>query len=235
MPGVSFAESAFTLVARLKVIWRLKLAATMAVSVIFWSGYLCLSRHAFFTVHELPMTPLDTWVGYHPHPWAWIYESIFVLTGVTPWLIVTRDQLRRYLTGFALLALTSFAIFAVFPVASPRPMQVESTPFLVFITHIDGPLNAFPSLHAGCLIYNLCLAYRLFRHRLHPVLAAALAMWALMILIGTLATKQHYAVDLLAGGILGWFADWAAWRSRTGVLKAAANTRRNNAAISQAG
>jgi membrane-associated phospholipid phosphatase len=235
MPDASSAESGYSFIGRLKAIWELKAAATIGVSVVFWSGYLYLSRHAFFSLHELPLTPLDTWAGYHPHPWAWIYESIFLLTGIIPWLVVTRNQMQRYLTGFALLALTSFAIFAVFPVASPRPLHSEPTPFLLFITHVDGPFNAFPSLHAGCLIYNLCLAYRLFKNPVHPLIPPALGVWALMILFGTLATKQHYALDLVAGAVLGWLADWAAWRSPARELNAAENTRRNSSVTSQAG
>lgn len=235
MPGASSAETKLDLIGRLKAIWQLKAVATLAVSVFFWSGYLYLSRYAFFPLHELPMTMVDRWAGFRPQPWSWIYESVFLLTSIIPWLMVTRDELRRYLTGFTLLALASFAVFVFFPVASPRPANIESTPFLIFITHIDGPLNAFPSLHAGCLIYNLLLAHRLFRNAMHPLTTCALWLWALLILFGTLATKQHYALDLLAGGALGWLADWVAWRSFKGNESAAENTRRNSAATSQAG
>jgi len=235
MRGASSAETDFSVIGRFQAIWQLKLAATLAVSVIFWTVYLYLSRHAFFPLHALPMTKVDNWAGYHPRPWSWIYESVFVLTGIIPWLIVTRDQLRNYLSGFALLALTSFAVFVFFPVASPRPIHAESTPFLVFITHVDGPLNAFPSLHAGCLIYNLALAHRLFENSIRPLVKTGLWLWALMILFATLATKQHYALDLLAGALLGLLADRLAWASSTAKLSAADNTRRNKAATSQAG
>lgn len=235
MPGASFAEPNIPLLGRLKAIWLLKVVATLGVSAFFWSGYLYLSRHAFFPLNQLPMTALDRWAGYHPYPWAWIYESVFLLTGIIPWLIITKVELRRYVTGFALLALVSFAFFTIFPVAAPRPSHVEPTPFLLFITHIDGPLNAFPSLHAGCLIYNLMLAHRLFGKSMSNFVAGALWLWALLILFGTLATKQHYALDLLAGGALGWLADWVAWRSFKGNESAAENTRRNSATTSQAG
>lgn len=205
------------------------------VSVIFWSLYLFLSRNSIIKVHELPMTALDRWAGYHPSPWAWIYESIFLLTGVAPWLIVSREQLRRYLTGFAMLSLISFVVFVIFPVASPRPEGMEASAFLLFITHIDGPLNAFPSLHAGCLIFNLALIHRLFGRQLHPFISVALWIWAGLILFATLATKQHYAVDLLVGGLLGWVADWLAWKSFGAGDNAAVKTPRNKEATSQTG
>jgi membrane-associated phospholipid phosphatase len=220
---------------RFSTLWVLKLEATVVVSVIFWSCYLFLSYHAIINVHELPITALDRWAGYRPSPWAWIYESIFLLTAITPWLIVSREQLRRYLIGFALLSLASFFVFAFFPVAAPRPASAGPSPFLQFITQIDGPLNAFPSLHAGSLVLNLALIHRLFGRQLHPLGVVALWIWAGLILFATLATKQHYAVDLLAGGLIGWAADWMAWKNYVGGDKAAANTPRNSVATSQAG
>ncbi len=235
MRAASSADPDIPLGRRFIALWRVKLAVTAIVSLFFWSGYLFLSRHAFVAVHTCHAAWLDTWAGFRPRPWSWIYESIFLLTGVVPWLIVSRDELRRYVTGFGLLAAASFVVFALYPVASPRPSGVETTPFLFFITRVDGPLNAFPSLHAGCLIYNLALVRRLFSRRLHPLVAAALLVWAALILFGTLATKQHYAVDLLAGGLLGWLADWIVWRDAAGGESASERTRRKTEAASHAG
>ena len=181
------------------------------------------------------MTWLDNWTGYRPYPWAWIYESNFLLVGMLPWLIVSRDDLRRCVAGFIMLAAVSFAIFIIFPVASPRPNDLGTNPFMLMITQADGPLNAFPSLHASTLIYTVALAKRLFGVRLSPILFAALVIWAALILFGTLATKQHYAIDLLAGGFIGWFADWAVWRNGSRGEMADANNRRSNDVASQAG
>ena len=235
MQGESSADPTLPFWQRITTLWPLKLGVTLVVSVFFWSFYLLLSRHALFPVHTLPMTWLDDWAGFQPSPWAWIYESIFLLTGITPWLIVSRDELRRYVIGFALLSAVSFVSFALFPVGSPRPAHVESNTFLIFITQVDGPLNAFPSLHAGCLIYNLALVRHLFGRRLSPWAAIALLIWAGLILFATLATKQHYALDLLAGGLLGWAADQLAWRKSAGGDKASTKIRRNSAVPSQAG
>lgn len=220
---------------RIATLWRLKLGVTAGVSVLFWSFYLFLSRHSLFPVHTLPMTWIDHWAGYRPSPWAWIYESIFLLTGVAPWLIVSRAELRCYLVGFTLLSAVSFILFVLFPVASPRPAHLESNAFLIFITQVDGPLNAFPSLHAGCLVYNLAVIRHLFGRRLSPWVGMALLIWAGLILFATLATKQHYAVDLLAGGLVGWAADQVAWRKSADEDKASTKIRRKSAVTSQSG
>ena len=220
---------------RLTTLWLAKLRLTVVLNVLFWGFYLFLSRHALLPVHTLPMTWLDRWAGFQPHLWAWVYESNFLLVGVVPWLIVSQEELRRYAAGFALLSVVCFVVFALFPVASPRPANLEASPFLIFITRVDGPLNAFPSLHAGCLIYALAWARRLCGGRLNLWIAALLLAWAVLILFATLATKQHYALDLLAGGLIGWAADWLAWRSPISGDMASIKTRRKSGVASQAG
>ena len=235
MPGESFADPGFQVWRRIAALWPMKLGVTAVVNVFFWSFYFFLSRHPLLPVHALPMTRLDTWAGFRPSPWAWVYASSFLFTGITPWLIVSREDLRRYILGFALLSTMSFALFALFPVASPRPADLEANTFLILITRVDGPLNAFPSLHAGCLVYTLALVRHLFGPRLNPPVATVLLIWAGLILFGTLATKQHYTLDLLAGGLLGWVADWVAWRQLVRSDKASMNVRRKSEEASQAG
>ena len=235
MPAESSVDSAKSWIARIAALWREKLGLTVALNIVFWSMYFFLSRHALFRAHALPMTWLDDWAGFRPFPWAWIYESNFLLVGTIPWLIATREELRRCVAGFSLLAVASFAIFVVFPVASPRPADLGTNPFMLFIARADGPFNAFPSLHASTLIYTIALAKRLFGRSLSPIVFAALILWAALILYGTLATKRHYAIDLLAGGLIGLAADWVVWGNGSRGVIAVANTRRNSDVASQAG
>jgi membrane-associated phospholipid phosphatase len=235
MPAESSGDSGKSWVACIAALWREKLCLTVALNIVFWSAYFFLSRHALFRTHPLPMTWLDNWAGFRPYPWVWIYESNFLLVGAIPWFIVTRDELRRCVAGFILLAAVSFAIFVVFPVASPRPADLGTNPFMLFIARADGPLNAFPSLHASTLIYTIALARRIPGRKLSPIVFTTLVLWAALILFGTLATKQHYAIDLLAGGLIGWAADWAVWRNGSPGESAVAKTRRNKDVASQVG
>lgn len=235
MPAVSSADSQLSWLVRVAALWREKLFLTIALNVLFWSVYFFLSRHALFQPHPLPMTRLDDWAGFRPYPWVWLYESNFLLVPAIPWLIVSREELRRCVLGFILLAFVSFAIFVIFPVASPRPADLGTNRFMLLIAQADGPFNAFPSLHASTLIYTLALAKRVFGRDLNPLVFGGLILWAALILFGTLATKQHYAIDLLAGGLIGLAADWLAWRNSSRDAIAVANTRRNNDVASQVG
>ncbi|QJX47710.1 phosphatase PAP2 family protein [Hymenobacter taeanensis] len=64
--------------------------------------------------------------------------------------------------------------------------------------------QSFPSGHAmiGLALYG-CLAWLLWRHRRHPVWAAALLAWALLIGLTRVYLHVHYATDVLAGFAIG--------------------------------
>jgi membrane-associated phospholipid phosphatase len=84
------------------------------------------------------------------------------------------------------------------------------------IVGVDRPSNSLPSLHAGLALYSLLFAWRVgagelsCRTRLLCGLAGAL--WGSLILYSTLATKQHWVVDLPAGMLLALAAHALAWR-----------------------
>ena len=235
MPAGSFVDFLAVAGIRFKAHWRLKLVLALLMNAVFWTAYLFLASHPFFPVHTLPLTPLDKWAGFHPATWVWAYESAFLLTSIAPWLIEEREDVWRYVCGFAGMCLISFVIFMLFPVASPRPIELSAYPTTLFLTRWDGPLNAFPSLHAGCLVYVLVTIWKLFGRICSRTTKLSLLAWAGLVLFSTLATKQHYAIDLLAGGLLGWGAAVFAWSGSAEVATASTKTRRNNAVASQAG
>jgi membrane-associated phospholipid phosphatase len=215
---------------RLQAHWRLKLRLTVVLNLFFWAGYALLSRHAFFPLHTLPLTWLDRTVPFQPEPWGWVYLSQFLFTGTLPWLIPTNAGLRRYVTGLIFMSTVSFAIFLFFPVASPHPSSLTATGAMGWIVGYDGPFNAFPSLHAGFLIYMASLTWRMFRGRLSGAVICGGLVWGALILYATLATRQHYALDLVAGAALGYAADRLAWRGSSGASAAATMALSNGVA-----
>jgi membrane-associated phospholipid phosphatase len=197
---------------RLKSEWRLKLVLVVVINALFWSGYQMLARYAFFPQRAVPETALDRAVPFQPEPWAWVYLSQYIFTGMLPLLLTSRESIRRYVVSLTLMSASGFAVFLFFPTPGPRPAEVGGNLAMNWIAMADGTLNAFPSLHAAFIVCMSVLAWRMFG-RSHPrrvVLVSVL--WGGAILFSTLATKQHYALDLLAGALLGWLADSLAWR-----------------------
>ncbi len=194
--------------ARLQAEWRLKALLFVALGTAFWSCYLFLSRRAYFPLRAVPVTGLDEIVPFQPEFWAWIYLSNFLATSTLPFLLPTREAIRRYASSVWFIGLSSFAVFLFFPTQGPRPADIGGGVAMRFIAHADGTLNALPSLHAAFVVCVASLARRMFGPKVLPVAV----LWGGAILYATLATKQHYALDLLAGGALGWGADWLAWR-----------------------
>jgi hypothetical protein len=83
---------------------------------------------------------------------------------------------------------------------------------------VDATWNAFPSLHAGLVVYSLLYGWRVVGAELGPrgrrrFVLASLG-WAGAILYGTLATKQHWLADLPPAFVLAWAAHRLAWRGK---------------------
>lgn len=186
---------------------------TVLLNLLFWIGYGWLGRHACFPLRRPPLIWLDHTVPFQPRPWGWIYLSQFLFTSIMPWLLTKKAGVIRYAIGVAGLSAASFLIFFFFPVAAPRVVDLPSDGPMAWIISYDGPLNAFPSLHAGFLVYTGLLAWRMFGRVMPPAAAVSGFIWGGLILYSTLATRQHYALDLVAGAVLGCAADWIAWRT----------------------
>jgi membrane-associated phospholipid phosphatase len=214
--------------------WKRKLLLTLLLNAIFWFGYGYLARNAFFRTTTLPLTWFDELIPFNP-AFALPYLSIYILTFVIPWSIMEPEHLRRYTVGLLFLSATSFLIFFLFPVASPRPDEIPHKFFYDLVLKMDGTLNAFPSLHAGFLLYTLGLGCVLFADKLSWFRCLFFGFWGMLILYATIATRQHYFLDLLAGGILGYCAHLLAWGSAARAHVALAKIFRNKPVQSQRG
>jgi membrane-associated phospholipid phosphatase len=169
----------------------------------------------FTTHHQIPMTAIDRAVPFDP-TWIFLYMSMYILLVIPPALASTTEQLRRYLLGMAIMFAIAGVCFFLYPVAYLRPaLPPDATPLYHLITSMDQPINCIPSLHAGMTVYALLFAARIFTDippKLRHLLLTIGWLWTAMILYGTLATKQHYFLDLPAGALLAWLSHHAAWR-----------------------
>lgn len=199
------------LAARVTAHWRFKVVLSIALLILFCVPYFTLQHLVVFPVRTLSLTPIDQAIVFNPR-WVWVYQSVYVLIAVVPWLATSRPHLERYARGFAVLSLAAFACFLFFPVAGPRPDTVPHTGMFSWLVWYDRPTNALPSLHVGLAAYTVFFGARMSATSLNATTRLGLivigTVWVAAISYAALATKQHYAVDLPAGALAAWLAHW---------------------------
>jgi len=200
---------------RVRACWPEKVAVLLGLTVGICAPYFTLQRVAAFPLRVLPVTPLDRWVAFDPR-WVAAYLSLALLVPIAPLLASSREELARYAKGLAILCLPCFAAFLLFPVAGPRPDAAPGHELYRALISWDGPRNAFPSLHAGLAVFSLLFAYRVtwegLPRRDRLALGIFGSLWGAAILYSTLATRQHWALDLAPGALLAGAAHALAWR-----------------------
>jgi membrane-associated phospholipid phosphatase len=199
---------------RFTACWGFKVLLTVSISTLFTTAYLLIGHYPLLPPHTLPETAMDRSIEFHPYRWIWVYQSAYLIINVVPWLAERREELARYAKGFALLSLVSFAIFILLPTRAPTPIVHDFRGMYWLLKLYDTPNNALPSLHVGLVTYTLLLGWRIFGDKLPRGLGALCIAWGLLIAYSTLATKEHYFVDVPAGAALAVAAHWWAWRPR---------------------
>jgi membrane-associated phospholipid phosphatase len=163
---------------------------------------------AILTRGRLTYTPEITLDRAFPLQPAWmlVYGSLYVFVVLLPLLIV-RDQAlaRRAMQAYLLVMVVSYVGFLVYPTAAPRPAEVPGDGFAAWSLRLayslDAPYNCFPSLHVAYAFVSALTCYRINRG-----VGVAAAVWAALIGVSTLYTKQHYAVDVIAGALAAYVA-----------------------------
>jgi hypothetical protein len=193
---------------RVRGYFVLKLTLYLALSLVFCLPYFLIQRLPGIHPRTLPLTWIDQAIGYQPGA-IYAYQSVYLLIPLSPFLAVKQQDLFRFARGFVLLCGASFAVFLLFPVAGPRPDQAAGNWMTQLVFSYDRNLNAFPSLHAGLAAYSVLFGSLTQSGRVVTLCSA----WLLVIMFATLATRQHYFLDLPPALLLAWLAHrWAGWR-----------------------
>lgn len=181
---------------------------TVAISV-FMVGYFILLRHPLFPVTLIPVTALDRRIGFEP--WSLLpYASLWLYISCAPMLLSGRRQYLLYGSSAVLLAAVGFALFFFWPTAVPAPdLDWSRYPYVAFLKSVDAAGNACPSLHVAYAVLTALWLQRLLGEIGAPRWLRALNWaWCILIAYSTLATKQHLALDLAAGALLGAALTW---------------------------
>jgi hypothetical protein len=187
---------------------------------VFFIAYFHLLRNPAVPPLQMPLTALDHAIPFNPGALL-PYVSLWLYVGVPPGLLLTLRELVVYGLWAAALCLAGLACFYLLPTAVP-PMaaDIDLSRHVGFalLQGVDASGNACPSLHVASAVFSAIWIDQLLRHLHAPAALRVLnLLWVLLITWSTLATKQHVAIDALAGAALG--AAFAAaslrWRPRS--------------------
>lgn len=190
--------------ARVAALWWIKMVSNMAGMAVFFVAYFWALHHPQFPVTVMPLTWVDHWVAFEPAAMP-LYLSLWVYVSLPLALLKDRRELVSY--GLATLALSviGLGVFFAYPSAVPAfGIDWSQYPSVAFLKAADVGGNACPSLHVAFAVFSAVWLERLLREMNvgMPVRLLNLA-WCVGIVYSTLATRQHVALDVLAGGALG--------------------------------
>ena len=175
-----------------------------AFMALFFVGYFHVLRHPAHPVTTMPLIALDRWVGFEPDALA-AYVSLWLYVGIAPGLLLTLRELVVYGLWAAGLCLAGLACFYLAPTAvPPSGLDLATYPGFALLQGVDAAGNACPSLHVATAVFSAVWIDHLLRElRAAPALRVVNAGWCLLIAWSTMATRQHVALDVLAGAALG--------------------------------
>lgn len=188
------------------------LVAYLAFRTLLASALVSLAP-LYFVIGELtrnqpayvPEISLDRSFSLQP-AWMFAYGSLYVFALLMPLLVIREQGLfRRAMQAYLAVMIFSYVGFLLFPTVAPRPAEVPGNDFFAWSLRlaysIDPPHGCFPSLHVA---YSFVAA--LACYRVHSGVGVVAGLWAMLIGVSTLFTKQHYIVDVIAGALAAYVA-----------------------------
>lgn len=193
----------------------LKAIGTPLFIALFFGAYFYVLKHPAYPTTLMPLIALDRLIPFQPLTF-YIYVSLWVYVSLPPALLVLRRELYGYGAAMAAMCLAGLAIFYFWPTAVP-PADIDWAryPDMEFLKNLDAAGNACPSLHVATAVFSGLWLHRLLRRFGAPGwMLLVNGGWCAGIVYSTLAVRQHVAVDVLAGLVLGVLTASLSLRSR---------------------
>jgi len=147
-------------------------------------------------------SPLDDRIPFWP-PSVLVY-LICYLFWIVNYILIARqekEEVCKFFTADFLSRVVCMVFYLAFPTTNTRP-EVEAGGFwnfvMTFLYSVDAADNLFPSIH--CLVSWFCYAGIRRRKDIPGWYRGFSAVFAIMVCISTLTTKQHVLLDV-AGGV----------------------------------
>ena len=194
-------------------VWTKRIGISTALTA-FFACYFAILRHPIFAVTTMPLTDIDLWIPFQPSA-LYLYASLWVYVPLLPILMVESKDLKRYAMGAIALSVIGFTLFILVPTITPGfDAYLTQDRSMVILKSLDASGNACPSLHVAFAVFNAIGFYQMLRDlNVRFAVQVANILWCAGIVYSTMATKQHVALDVLAGGLLGAVMAWVTFYS----------------------
>ena len=174
------------------------------IGLIFWLGipYVGLQFVAIREIYIVPPSWPDQLIANNRSA-IFPYLSWYLLILVTHFSCCEKPCFRHWWQGAGAIGLISSLIFLFWPTGIVRGIEPQTT-LHSWLLSIDQPRNVLPSLHASLAVYAGLIMQKTFNQRQTSTgFQTLLLTWVLLILWSTIAIRQHVAIDIAAGALLG--------------------------------
>lgn len=179
-----------------------------ALATIFLSLYFFNNYNQFFPVIDYQGLEWEKKIPFLPWT-AWLYASDYVFPLAVGFLISSPFILTTVSWAFFYMSIIVNLLFFFLPIQCPREQYLipEGEAWLLhWIRNVDSPFNSFPSAHVA-IVWLTLLAVKQERPKYFPIFL----VWALLICVSTLTTKQHFVIDVAGGILIGQLVYWGAY------------------------
>ena len=195
--------------------WYVRIACVLGIGFL-QLGVFYITYQLYHLINYPFYINLETWLDRAvPYiAWSWIiyYFGFVYITfwGAAGIWRMPRDILRRTVRVYIWLVLTGGILHLIIPSDSPWPLiSTLSAAQHGFKSIFDiEPLAGFPSMHAAMAVLPAVISLHIFRSVTLRVISVLLT---LLVCISIITAKEHWAIDIPAGIVLGLVAAWA-WR-----------------------
>jgi len=188
---------------RAAYLWFGKMLAITGGIAGFFFAYFWVMRHPLSAMTVVPLTWIDDLVFFYP-PSFLVYVSLWVYVGLAPTLARDARELAAWGAVSFAMAVIGLGIFMALPTMIPDfGVDWARYPLLAFLKSVDVSGNACPSLHAAFAVFTAVVLHtQLTAMRAPRIVRVGNALWCLAIVYSTMATRQHVALDVIAGSVL---------------------------------
>jgi len=215
----------------------LKSIGTMLFIALFFGAYFYVLNDPAHPPTVLPITLLDRLIGFRTLALP-MYLSLWVYVSLPPALLETRRELYGYAMAMAGTCLAGLIIFYFWPTAVPAAsIDWPSYPEMDFLSRVDAAGNACPSLHVATAVFSGVWLHYLLRRCGAPLWVLIVNwVWCIGIVYSAMATRQHLAIDVSGGLVLGVLASYLSLRQHVRAGERRLNTEiRNDSLVNSEG